>query len=74
MSTAVFGTGMKAADILYGPKIMRSSGKTKFLATFSVTDGIARCLLDKSNINNAQYNHLSAIAKVLGCEVEDLLE
>ena len=28
----------------------------------------------KSNINNAQYNHLSAIAKVLGCEVEDLLE
>lgn len=28
----------------------------------------------KSNINNAQYNHLNAIAKVLGCEVEDLLE
>ena len=28
----------------------------------------------KSNINNAQYNHLSAIAKVLGCEVEDLLD
>lgn len=28
----------------------------------------------KSNINNAQYNHLSAIAKVLGCEVADLLE
>ena len=28
----------------------------------------------KSNINNAQYNHLSAIAKVLGCEVEDLTE
>ena len=28
----------------------------------------------KSNINNAQYNHLSAIAKGLGCEVEDLLE
>ena len=28
----------------------------------------------KSNINNAQYNHLSAIARVLGCEVEDLLE
>lgn len=28
----------------------------------------------KSNINNAQYNHLSAIAKVLGCRVEDLLE
>ena len=28
----------------------------------------------KSNINNAQYNHLSAIAKVLGCEVQDLLE
>lgn len=28
----------------------------------------------KSNINNAQYNHLSAIAKALGCEVEDLLE
>ena len=26
----------------------------------------------KSNINNAQYNHLSAIAKVLGCEVKDL--
>lgn len=28
----------------------------------------------QSNINNAQYNHLSAIAKVLGCEIEDLLE
>lgn len=28
----------------------------------------------KSNINNAQYNHLSAIAKVLGCEAGDLLE
>lgn len=28
----------------------------------------------KSNINNAQYNHLSAIAKVLGCEVDDLAE
>lgn len=28
----------------------------------------------KSNINNAQYNHLSAIAKVLGCEVDDFLE
>ena len=28
----------------------------------------------KSNINNAQYNHLSAIAKVLGCGIEDLLE
>lgn len=28
----------------------------------------------KSNINNAQYNHLSAIAKVRGCEVEDLLD
>ena len=28
----------------------------------------------KSNINNAQYNHLSSIAKVLGCEIEDLQE
>ena len=28
----------------------------------------------KSDINNAQYNHLSAIDKVLGCEVEDLME
>ena len=28
----------------------------------------------KSNINNAQYNHLSAIAKVLGCEIEYVLE
>ena len=28
----------------------------------------------KSNINNAQYNHLGAIAKVLGCRVESLLE
>ncbi len=27
----------------------------------------------KSNINNAQYNHLSAIAKVLGCDIENLL-
>lgn len=28
----------------------------------------------RSNINNAQFNHLSAIAKVLDCEIEDLLE
>lgn len=28
----------------------------------------------KSNINNAQYNHLNAIVNVLGCEVEDLME
>ena len=28
----------------------------------------------KSNINNAHYYHLSLIAKVLGCEVDDLLE
>ena len=28
----------------------------------------------KSKINNAQYNHLSAITKILGCEIEDLLE
>ena len=28
----------------------------------------------KSDINNAQYNHLSAIDTVLGCEVEDLME
>ena len=28
----------------------------------------------RSNINNAQYNHLSAIAKVLGCDIEELLE
>jgi DNA-binding XRE family transcriptional regulator len=28
----------------------------------------------KSNINNAQYNHLSSIANVLGCQVDDLIE
>jgi len=28
----------------------------------------------QTNINNAQYNHLSALAGVLGCRVEDLLE
>lgn len=28
----------------------------------------------KSNINKAQYNHLSAVAKVLGGQIEDLLE
>ncbi len=28
----------------------------------------------RSNINNAQYNNLQALAKVLGCEIEDLLE
>ena len=28
----------------------------------------------RSNINNAQYNHLSSIARALGCEVGDLLE
>ena len=27
-----------------------------------------------SNINNAQYNNLQALSKVLGCEIEDLLE
>ena len=28
----------------------------------------------QSNINNAQYNNLQALSKVLGCETEDLLE
>lgn len=28
----------------------------------------------QSNINNAQYNNLQALSKVLGCEIEDLLE
>lgn len=28
----------------------------------------------QTNIRNAQYNHLSAIARVLGCQVEDLLD
>ena len=28
----------------------------------------------KSNINNAQYNHLIAISRVLGCEVDTLMD
>lgn len=28
----------------------------------------------RSNINNAQFNNLQALSKVLGCEIEDLLE
>lgn len=28
----------------------------------------------QNNINNAQYNHLSALTRVLGCKVEDILE
>lgn len=28
----------------------------------------------RTNINNAQYNHLKAMARAVGCEVEDLLE
>ncbi len=28
----------------------------------------------RSNINNAQYNHLRGIAKALSCRVEDLAE
>ena len=28
----------------------------------------------QTNINNAQYNHLKALAKVLGCDIEDILE
>lgn len=28
----------------------------------------------QSNINNAQYNNLKALAKVLGCAIEDILE
>ena len=28
----------------------------------------------QTNINNAQYNHLKALTKVLGCDIEDILE
>ena len=28
----------------------------------------------QTNINNAQHNHLVALAKVLGCKIEDILE
>ena len=28
----------------------------------------------KTNINNAQYNHLASLANVLGCEIKDILE
>ena len=28
----------------------------------------------KTNINNAQHNHLSSLAKILGCKIEDILE
>lgn len=28
----------------------------------------------QTNINNAQYNHLKALAKVLGCDIKDILE
>jgi len=28
----------------------------------------------QTNINNAQYNHLKALARVMGCRVEDVIE
>ena len=28
----------------------------------------------QTNINNAQYNHLKALANILGCAIEDILE
>lgn len=40
---------------------------------YDFTNSYSEYFTLKSNINNAQYNHLSAIAKVLGCYIEDLL-
>lgn len=77
----------KAVDVF--DQIMEQKGETN-LAYYRKTKGISQSQLAKvsgvsvrsiqlfeqrkSNINNAQYNHLSAIARVLGCKVEDLLE
>lgn len=77
----------KAVDVFN--KTMEHEGKTN-LAYFRRMKGLSQSTLakasgvsvrsiqlfeqKKSNINNAQYNHLRAIAKVLGCRVDDLLE
>ena len=77
----------KAVDVF--DQIMAQKGKTN-LAYYRKMKGLSQSQLAtasgvsirsiqlfeqrKSNINNAQYNHLNSIAKALGCAVEDLLE
>lgn len=69
--------------------IMKNSGETN-LARLRKNRGLSQSQLAKaadisvrsiqlyeqrkSDINNAQYNHLKALSKVLGCAIDDLLE
>ncbi len=77
----------KAADVF--DKIMKSQKETN-LAIMRKNKGLSQPELaeksgvsvrsiqlyeqKQSNINNAQYNNLQALSKVLGCEIEDILE
>ena len=77
----------KAVDVF--DQIMAQQGETN-LAYYRKMKGLSQSQLAKAsgvsirsiqlfeqrrnNINNAQYNHLIAIARALGCEVKDLLE
>lgn len=69
--------------------IMKESGETN-LARLRKNNGLSQSQLAKAanisvrsiqlyeqkqtDINNAQHNHLKALSKVLGCEIDDLLE
>ena len=69
--------------------IMKESGETN-LARLRKNNGLSQSQLAKAanisvrsiqlyeqkqtDINNAQHNHLKALSKALGCEIDDLLE
>ena len=77
----------KAVSVFDG--IMKDSGETN-LARLRKNNGLSQSQLAKAanisvrsiqlyeqkqtDINNAQHNHLKALSKVLGCEIDDLLE
>ena len=77
----------KAVSVFDG--IMKKSGETN-LARLRKNKGLSQSQLAKAadisirsiqlyeqrqtNINNAQHNHLKSLSKVLGCEIDDLLE
>lgn len=70
-------------------EIMKSNGETN-LARLRKNKGLSQSQLAKAagvsvrsvqlyeqrqtDINNAQHNHLKSLSKVLGCEIDDLLE
>lgn len=77
----------KAVSVFDG--IMKESGETN-LARLRKNKGLSQSQLAKAadisirsiqlyeqrqtDINNAQHNHLKSLSKVLGCEIDDLLE